>query len=277
MQIPDILKNKTVQLASTAVTALVVGGIGGYLYGKKQGTVTVVQPASQQMTFDFDKSEVAEVLAQDPQLEALLDEEERIQEQAQAAMRNDEVLHIPMEGDPQKVLDPRAAPEPKHDYTKPLRDEAARRELEHQAEVEEKPVLNFVNVFTVDDGQWVMEEELSQRSREAPYVIHVDEFSNDEMDFRQETLTYYAGDDIMADSADTPIYDYQGLMGTLKFGHGSGDKNVVYIRNEAIRMEWEILRESGSFEQEVLGFAIEQAAAEQDLKHSSTLKFRRGD
>lgn len=149
-------------------------------------------------------------------------------------------------------------------------------EIAVQGEVEnqfEEIPPNVINIFTNADADWDYEAELSTREHEAPYVIHKDEFFADEMGFKQETLTYYSGDDIMADPQDTPIYNYGGLMGELKFGHGSKDPNVVYIRNEVIHMEWEVLLHQSSFEHEVLGLSMEKDA-EHDLKHS-VQKFRR--
>lgn len=144
---------------------------------------------------------------------------------------------------------------------------------ENWKEVDERIEMEKVNVFTVLDEDWDYDAELAARNPMEPYVIHQDEFMADEMDFRQETLTYYAGDDIMVDTDDTPIYNYTGMMGELKFGHGSKDKNVVYIRSEVLHMEWEILLHQGFFEQEVLGLKLE-AEDEAHLRHS-VLKFRR--
>lgn len=128
-------------------------------------------------------------------------------------------------------------------------------------------------VFKSRPTTWNAEAELSTRTATAPYIIHKDEFLEDEMDFRQQTVTYYVQDDILADEEDTPIYGFKQQMGELKFGHGSDDPNVVYIRNEALRSEWEVLKHAGSFAYEVLGEEF-AAAVENELKHS-VLKFRR--
>jgi hypothetical protein len=141
-----------------------------------------------------------------------------------------------------------------------------------RTEVEEEPIVT--NVFANLDEGWNYETELATRDPKIPYVIHQEEFINDEMGYHQETLTYYSGDDIMADSHDTPIYGYGDLMGELKFGHGSRDKNVVYIRNEGIHMEWEVLRHSGHFSIEVLGLEAEKEIEQNELRHS-VQKFRR--
>jgi hypothetical protein len=123
-----------------------------------------------------------------------------------------------------------------------------------------------VNVFMAPtDDDWDYELELSQRDPELPYTLHVDEYLSDEMGYKQETVTYYAGDDIMADLHDVPIYNWSAFMGALNWGHGSKDKNVVYIRNEKLHREWEVLLHRGSFEVEVLGLQMEHGG---ELKHS---------
>jgi hypothetical protein len=137
-------------------------------------------------------------------------------------------------------------------------------------------ILETNNVFANNESEWDYETELSTRTGVDPYVIHADEFISGEMGFAQSTITYYAGDDIMADELDTPIYNYMGIMGELKFGHGSKDPNVVYIRNETMNHEWEVLLHQGKYETEVLGHDIEDAYEEQELKHANSVpKFRR--
>ena len=112
-----------------------------------------------------------------------------------------------------------------------------------------------VNVFFNHDDDWDYDLEMSQRTKTDPYIIHQDEFINDEMGFHQETVTYYQGDDTMTDEHDSPIYNYEDIMGELKFGHGSNDKNVVYIRNESLGMEWEVLLDQGYYSREKIGRA----------------------
>jgi hypothetical protein len=130
-----------------------------------------------------------------------------------------------------------------------------------------------VTVFRRGDDDWNYEAELAARVPERPYVIHQDEFVTNESGFHQDTLTYYERDDIMADSDDTPLYDYKKLMGDLLFGHGTTDPNVVYIRNEKLELEWEVLLHTGSFSEEVLGVELER---EEDTKlQHSVLKMRR--
>lgn len=132
------------------------------------------------------------------------------------------------------------------------------------------------NIFDGNDDEWDYEAEQNIRSNKTIYVIHKDEFIPDEMGYRQSTVTWYEGDQILADERDAPIYNWSSIVGTeLPFGHGSEDPNVVYIRNEDLRHEYEVLRDPGRFDVEVEGHQIEQGYEEQELKHSrAPLKFR---
>lgn len=132
------------------------------------------------------------------------------------------------------------------------------------------------SIFSGEDDIWDTEVEEQSRSTEAPYVIHKDEFWREEMGYSQTTLTYYVGDDILVDQEDVPVYNHSEATGELKFGHGSGDQNVVYIRNDRLRAEYEIIRDRGSYEQVVLGLQAEEDLERSSLKHSLT-RFRPDD
>jgi hypothetical protein len=106
------------------------------------------------------------------------------------------------------------------------------------------------------DLDWNYEEELAKRTPDQPYIIHEDEFAENETQYRQESLTWYAGDEILADENEDKIEtpnDIVGLENLSRFGHGSGDYNVVFVRNNERQMEYEISRVPNSFSEEVLG------------------------
>lgn len=85
------------------------------------------------------------------------------------------------------------------------------------------------------------------------YVLHRDEFYDDEMSYSQTTLSYYNEDDIMVSEDDSPIPGYSKITGPLKFGKGSGDENVFHVRNTELHAEYEIINIDGSYMREVLG------------------------
>lgn len=143
----------------------------------------------------------------------------------------------------------------------------------------EEPVTT--SVFNKeDDDDWNYDKELQERENldpKAPYIIHRDEFEAEEEGYRQTTLTYYSGDGILVDESDTPIYNFEKVVGELLFGHGSRDQNVVYVRNPEHQAEYEILLDSGMYQVEVLGQEIEDKYEDNDLKHSHMRKFRASD
>ena len=106
-----------------------------------------------------------------------------------------------------------------------------------------------------DDG-WDFEAELASRSVDHPYIIHQDEFNENSTGYRQETLTWYAGDDVLTDEQEEPIDKPDELVDLnhmSRFGHGSDDFNVLFVRNDQVQMEYEICRMPTSYEEEVKG------------------------
>lgn len=157
--------------------------------------------------------------------------------------------------------------------------EDAKREAamaEHPSAADPEPEHHSIFLRPEDNG-WDYDVELSKRTDNAPYVIHKDEFFGDETAWdSQSTLTYYVGDDVLADEHDAPIYDVSATIGEVKFGHGSGDPNVFYVRNPRLKAEYEIIRHTGRFDVEVLGHALEDQYEAGDLKHSNApLRMRR--
>ena len=138
------------------------------------------------------------------------------------------------------------------------------------------PVGIVTNVFTSTAGIWDNDAELEKRRHNPgePYVIHQEEFASSESGFQQSTLAYYQGDDTMVDDVTGKvIYNHAGLMGDLLFGYGTNDPNAVYIRNEAMEHEWEILRHTSSYAIEVLGLHADEQM-ERELRHSAIPRFR---
>lgn len=149
---------------------------------------------------------------------------------------------------------------------------------EHLKVVGSPPEITPVhrNAFAGNDADWNYPEEARNRTTELPYIIHKDEFYADEKDYSQLTLTYYAGDNIMVDDDESPIYNHERIVGPLRFGHGSGDPKVFYVRNDRMKAEYEILEDQGLYSVEVLGLEIENNQRAKDLKHMhEPAKFRR--
>jgi hypothetical protein len=126
------------------------------------------------------------------------------------------------------------------------------------------------SIFDPDEiaDDWNYEKEEQNRTSDAPYIIHKDEYLANEKDYRQSTLTYYKSDNILCDESDTPVYNIDKIVGKLEFGKGSRDPSIVYIRNETLESEYEILLDHGWYQVEVLGQAVEDHLNGPDVKHS---------
>jgi hypothetical protein len=126
--------------------------------------------------------------------------------------------------------------------------------------VEEAPEPEVRNVFReaeVEDT-WDYHEERRRRSPLRPYVIHVDE-RDDENAYDAVTFTYYEADDVLCNERDEVIPEDErdrilGEANLEKFGHGSNDASIVYIRNDKLEMDLEVVRSPNSYAEEVHGF-----------------------
>lgn len=133
-----------------------------------------------------------------------------------------------------------------------------------------------INVF--NSPVFDLEEEKKYRTKEEPYVITQDEFNAGEREFDQSSLTYFEDDDVLVDERDMPIRDMESVIGEdnlVRFGHGSGDANLVYIRNERLELDYEVVKSTGSYVDEVLGLGEEpdNSSSNADRRRA----FRNGD
>jgi hypothetical protein len=110
------------------------------------------------------------------------------------------------------------------------------------------------------DHEWDYHEERRKRSPDIPYVIHYDE--RHEIDYQEVTLTYYSGDDVLCNEQDEVIDpdNRDNLVGDKnldRFGHGSNDPSIVYIRNDRLELVYELVLSPNSYAEEVHGFSHE--------------------
>jgi hypothetical protein len=130
---------------------------------------------------------------------------------------------------------------------------------QYPAEEEEESTVvqetTQVNVFKADE-EWNYPYEIAHRTKHVPYIIHIDEFRENAPEHDQTTYTYYEEDDVMADTRDTTVDDMDAVIGLGnlgRWGHGSQDPNVVYVRNEELGLDVEIVRDPGSHSDTVHG------------------------
>lgn len=137
---------------------------------------------------------------------------------------------------------------------------------ELRAEEEEREEIG-VAAFT-QLPPWDHARQMAERTKEAPYVIHKEEFFGDDSYESSLTFTYFEGDDVLVDESDEVITkkdEVVGMDNLTKFGHGSEDPNVVYIRNDRLQQDMEILLHKSHYAKEVLGLEEEP----EDLRHSA--------
>jgi len=121
-----------------------------------------------------------------------------------------------------------------------------------EAETRVKNVFEEAQV----DYEWDWHKERSRRTPDKPYVVHYDERL--EMEYEDVTLTYYEQDDVLCDERDNPVDpdERDSIVGEAnlnRFGHGSNDASVVYIRNDRLEILYEVVKSPNAFVEEVHG------------------------
>lgn len=106
--------------------------------------------------------------------------------------------------------------------------------------------------------EWNWHEERRRRSPDTPYVIHYDE--RHELDYESLTLTYYTEDDVLCNERDEIIDpegrdDMIGEKNLERFGHGSNDASIVYVRNDKLELIFELVKSPNSYSEEVHGIS----------------------
>jgi len=144
----------------------------------------------------------------------------------------------------------------------------------HPLVVEEETT---VNIFT--DPTFDLAEEMKYRTKEKPYIITHDEYFEADKEYDTIQLTYFEQDDTVVGENDQPVDDVDSQIGEdhlVRFGHGSKDRNVVYVRNDTLQTDYEVTKSAGSYLEhlglgpEPDGFSIKHSAAERRA-------FRHGD
>jgi hypothetical protein len=138
------------------------------------------------------------------------------------------------------------------------------------------------NVFT--DAAYIREPfdyeaELRRRDPDGPYLITEEEYLEAGPQYEQVSFTYYAGDGVLTNVSDEVIDNIEGSVGSanlLRFGDGSNDENVVYVRNCNLEMDIELTQSAGKYSVEVAGFDDENELRHSDVRRSPR-RFRQRD
>lgn len=114
---------------------------------------------------------------------------------------------------------------------------------------------------------WSKERAYRDDNPEALHVITREEFDANESDFEQYHYTYYDGDGVLADSDDQIVHDSDDVVGDHnmgRFGDGSDDPEIVFVRNVKLQMDIEITRSDLSYSKAVLN-----VESDSELQHGS--------
>lgn len=119
-----------------------------------------------------------------------------------------------------------------------------------QRKIEEEPE-NPDDYYIKDE----VEEELETSNPfpgervETPYIIGPDEYHEEGSGvFDKETITYYAGNDVLVTDTDE-VLEINDTIGRESLEHiGEYESDTVYVRNERLGMEFEVVCVDGAYE-----------------------------
>lgn len=129
------------------------------------------------------------------------------------------------------------------------------------------------NEAVVDDGD-ISVDDVKNDPNVDPRVISLDEYQMG-TEYVGETLIYYEEDDTLATERDEVIYNVKGVVGPdalNRFGDMSGDKDTVIVRNERLKIDYEIRKEEGSYKELVLGIELDDETALKNAKKAFNKK-----
>jgi hypothetical protein len=118
-----------------------------------------------------------------------------------------------------------------------------------------EPVNAISNIFDGTNPDEDYEAEVSKRNVNRPYIISFDVFMANEVDHKQISLTWFAGDGVLVDDGDKPIERVKETVGNNlnRFGEFSKDPRIVYVRNEKFGADFEVALHDGKYSVDVLG------------------------
>lgn len=96
------------------------------------------------------------------------------------------------------------------------------------------------------------DEKPKKKSRKAPRIIKAEDYDS-YPEYRKLTVFYFIGDGIIADEDDETELEgfgfYNDLVGKCldKYGFADNDETVIFVRNEQIMADFEIMKNFGTF------------------------------
>lgn len=120
---------------------------------------------------------------------------------------------------------------------------------EYAARVRNEGYVDY-SAMSVKKEQPVIVEDNEDEEELKPYVITPEEFDN-KLGYEISSLTYYA-DGVLTDINDTVVEDIDDVVGLESLNHfGEYDDDAVYVRNDRLRTDYEILLDSRKYHDKV--------------------------
>lgn len=272
VDVVEVVRNNPVTLVLVGVAGLAAGGAGGYFIARK---------LLRKYYSDLSEVEIAEAkefyanLYKTSADGAVLTPQEVLSQRHGAAVAADALRTYQGRQATESILE-----KDEMEVALDEQDEAAVIRLEERARSEHKEYTEEPsetrNVFL--DPSFDYEEEVKLRSKEKPYIITHDEYFAAEKDYETQSLTYFEEDDTLVNENDNPVDDLDviGEDHLARFGHGSKDRNVVYVRNDKLEMDFEIVLAKGSY-LEALGLGPEPNELKHNNQRDRRRAFRHGD
>ena len=248
------------KVVGSFVGGIVVGGLVGYFVTRKSAEIAYAEIAAE----EIQKVHLYYQKTQDEQLIEQYGDPESPVNEMDYDTYVEKLSDLGYYGDPgdiRKMFDRQIPIHP--DLLKMIADGETPEEGSEDSE--ELEVVNiFDKIKAPDDvNQVEYEEAVSVRDANEPYIIHISEYMDQDEKPNQKkvTLRYYEDDATLVDEKDEPIPDVERLIGAStvsQFGKFSGDVNIVYVRNERpdVEMDFEILRETGSYTEAIMGGSL---------------------
>lgn len=146
-------------------------------------------------------------------------------------------------------------------------EEAEDTRLEQIVDDEEFDAVTVTREQRPEIEDWDWDVELARREQLEIYPLHRDEYCDGESGLEQQEVIYFAKDGVFTDQYNRPFDVPTAYVGTdIEWGHGSGDPELAYIRNERLEVEYEINYDPGSYAEEYLGVLGEMD--ENEAKHA---------
>ena len=124
---------------------------------------------------------------------------------------------------------------------------------------EERPTEDIEETY--EKYEKITEEANNVYDKALPYIISVDQFADEKDHYDKITINYYEEDDTLCEENEEIIEDPMMVVGedTLtRFGEDSDDPDVVYVRNEKLEIDYEVICLHKSYA-ETVGISVEDA------------------